>query len=284
MRLLATGRGVRRGYDPKWLNDLTDFTITELTATEIEVTAPALRGIDNDLFRQQDFWLIEPDLDHTALDILSLAVDDICSEGSSGERFDESVLQAIASFKRFVKQPIIKLTIHQLEEKCRLIELDFEVINRAHQRLQNFAAAQAHLVSGILDRIEHKYKKFRLLVGDQQTLLGSMNSKQLDVESLRPLWGKRTTVSGIVYFKADGQPRIIEANRICKASNTDVLFEKLPTDETGDWEELIKAAKFNPMTLWGNWPGDETFEELMQMLNEMNNPKSSTKPSEKSKV
>ncbi len=111
-----------------------------------------------------------------------------------------------------------------------------------------------------------------------------MNSKQLDVESLRPLWGKRTTVSGIVYFKADGQPRIIEANRICKASNTDVLFEKLPTDETGDWEELIKAAKFNPMTLWGNWPGDETFEELMQMLNEMNNPKSSTKPSEKSKV
>ncbi len=176
IRVLVTGHGARKGRKPKWLSDSTNFTVVGISqdSTEIEISAPTLREAVYE-FQHQDFWLIKPEFDDTALDIMSLAVHEIQQSYPPGNRIDESVVQAIASFKRVVNQPTINLTIHPLEGKGRPIELDFEVIDRAHQRLRESIAPQN------------------------------------------------------------------------------------------------KAAKFNPETIVGKWPGDETIEELMEMLDELDN-------------
>lgn len=127
------------------------------------------------------------------------------------------------------------------------------------------------VVSGRLEEIKFSTGEFCLVLRDGSRLLGKINSDILDVELLRNLWGKATTVQGIVHFKSNLQPRFIKAQRISEFHDGDSLFEELPRGELMGGQEWIKkldakARKFDPMTLMGKWPGDETLEELLAEL------------------
>lgn len=112
------------------------------------------------------------------------------------------------------------------------------------------------------------------------SLQGRLGRGNLDVELLRPLWGKPATVQGIVHFKSNGQPRFIEARRISARAEGDTIFETMPEAEIGDREigdaltepdrlgPVARASakgirRMDPMVLWGAWPGDEPIEELL---------------------
>ena len=107
---------------------------------------------------------------------------------------------------------------------------------------------------------------------DGESLQGRLHLSSLDVELLRPLWGNPATVQGIVHFKSNGQPRLIEAFRISARAAADAIFERMPTAETIGYEEAVTGRSFkvirnvDPMVLWGAWPGDERIEELLAQL------------------
>lgn len=76
----------------------------------------------------------------------------------------------------------------------------------------------------------------------------------------------------MVYFKANGKPRAIDARRIGVFEEGDQAFESLPQVASGPQEaffpELVgEARKADPMKLWGTWPGDESIDELLEALN-----------------
>ncbi len=143
-------------------------------------------------------------------------------------------------------------------------------------------APRAVVVSGYLDEIGHGLRRFRLVMGGG-SLLGRLGRGNLDVELLRPLWGKRATVQGIVHFKSNGQPHFIEALRISARAEGDKIFETMPVAENGggrvadvltgsDWIGSVSRGsaktirRVDPMVLWGAWPGDEPIEELLAQL------------------
>ena len=130
---------------------------------------------------------------------------------------------------------------------------------------------RSFIVSGKLDEIKHGNGRFRLVVGQRSALLGRVDPTSLDVEALRPLWGKQTTVEGIVHFKVNGQPRIIEARRISIHQRGDIVFEEMPTVDVSDSRGLFPAPRkevnaFEPIELAGTWPGDEPIEDLLEQL------------------
>lgn len=133
-------------------------------------------------------------------------------------------------------------------------------------------APRAVVIRGRLDEIGHDKGRFRLLVGEGGSLPGRLNRHVLDVESLRPLWGKHATVEGIVHFKADGTPRMIEARRIVASTPGDVVFGRLPVaDVPATKLQALRPARtrirhVDPMVLWGAWPGEEPVEELLADL------------------
>ena len=149
--------------------------------------------------------------------------------------------------------------------------LDDSSCTRIEAQLTEIPTPRAFIVSGRLDKIEHGAGRFRLLVNQDSSLLGRLDPDSLDVETLRPLWGKQITVEGMVHFKANGQPRLIEARRISRCVERDAIFEEMPAAEiprsrgmTPDQEK--QARSFDPMELWGTWPGDESIEELLADL------------------
>lgn len=273
--LLATGAGSRKGPNPAWLNDSIDFTITGLKpgSTVLDIAAPRLGETASDVFAQQQFWpdqaeVETPARDDTALDLASLAIHEAQAEDSPGDRFDGSVLDAILGFGKATRTSALRYELIPQDSTHESFALDARSYARIEARLKAIPSPKAFIVSGRLDKIEHDAGRFRLLVNPRSALLGRLDPKALNVEALRPLWGKQTTVEGMVHFKANGQPRLIEARRIGGRVEGDAIFEEMPAAEIPGARLFTpaqerQARSFDPMSIWGAWPGDEPIEELL---------------------
>ena len=277
-RLLATGEGTGRGKAPKWLQEAADFTLTGLVpgSTILDIEAPTLRESAYGIFAIQGLLAdrtetCRPSLDDTALDLASRAIREAQEDNPAGERFDGAVLEAILGFRNAAGDPGVRYEMTSRTSTDGNFLLDDSACAQIEERLNSIPSPRAFIVSGRLDRIEHDSAKFRLIVDRSAPLLGKLAGEALDVELLRSLWGEQTTVAGMVHFKHNGQPRLIEARRIRRFMEGDSVFQEMPATEIRtrrilkpDGASRGRAADF--MKLWGTWPGEEPFEELLAQL------------------
>ena len=268
-RLSATGEGKSRGSKPGWLNATVDFTITGLKtgSTIIGLEAPRLSDTAYKVFAQLDLWREQPSLDDTALDLAALAIEEAGTSCPEGNRFDSSVLDSILKFSRSGGTPGISYELVPRGSAQGRFTLDEHVCARVREQVKNIPHPKAFVVTGMLDEIKHGGGRFRLLLEKNSYILGRLNADFLDVEALRFLWGKPTTVEGIVHFKVNGEPRLIEARKISARVGGDDVFEEIPV-ENRDMERIIRtsAQMADPKNLAGAWPGDELIEELLAEL------------------
>lgn len=283
-RLAATGRSATRGAKPRWLKTALDFTVTGLEpgSTILGIEAPRLGNVPELDLGQRDLWLQQPSPEHTSLDLGARATAEVQSSAAPGDYFDRNVLQAILGFGRAVKSPGVRYELIAENQAGTGFVLEASTCPQIEERLQLIPSPRAFVVSGRLDEIGHGLGRFRLLMG-RGALPGRLDRSHLDVELLRPLWGKLATVQGIVHFKSNGKPRLIEARRISARAGGDAMFETMPEakidggrlgDVASEADRLRPAStaqatpmrRVDPMVLWGAWPGDEPIEELMAAL------------------
>lgn len=242
----------------------------------LDIAAPRLGETASEVFAQRQFWPDQaeteiPSLDDTALDLASLAIHEAQAEDSPGDRFDGSVLDAILGFGKAARTSALRYELVPQDAAHDGFVLDACSYTRIEARSKAIPSPKAFTVSGRLDKIEHDAGRFRLLVNPRSALLGRLDPNALNVESLRPLWGKQTTIEGMVHFKANGQPRLIEARRVGSRVEGDAIFEEMPAAEIPGApvftrEQERHAKSFDLMKLWGAWPGDEPIEELLAQL------------------
>ena len=283
-RLAATGRSGGRGAKPRWLKAALDFTVTGLEpgSTTLGIEAPRLGDVPDLDLAQRDLWLQQPSNEDTSLDLGARATAEVQSSTASGDYFDGNVLQAILGFGDAVKTPGVRYELIAKNGSGTGFVLEASACPKIRDRLHLIPAPRAFVVSGRLDEIGHGLGRFQLLMASG-SLPGRLDRNQLDVELLRPLWGKSATVQGIVHFKSNGQARFIEAHRISARAGGDKMFETMPAaetrsgglasalTETGQRGSVSKSAvrarrQVDPMVLWGAWPGDEPIEELLAAL------------------
>ena len=245
-----------------------DCTVTgmEPGSTTLSIRAPKLGDAHEEL-AQQDFWLQQPDVQDTALDLGARAIADAKNPDGNGEHYDSSILEEILRLGRAAGAEDVRYELippYPGTQRCVLAPSDCP---RIRERRAMIPAPRAFVVSGRLDEIRHGLGRFRLLMGGGRWLAGQLDRSELDVELLRPLWGKRATVQGIVHFKPNGQARVIEARRISRRAEGDTIFENMPVARTGEQEIPLADAPakairhVDPMILWGVWPGDEPIEK-----------------------
>lgn len=272
-RLIATGVGVGKGARPQWLDASIDFTITGLKSgsTVIQLEAPRLGDTAHEQFTQDDLWRKQPSLDDTALDLVAEAVNETQLDKPAGDYFDTSVLDAVLRFGKAAGVAGVRYEMVPQDATHGHFALDDSTCIGVRDRLSDIPEPRSFIVSGRLDEIKHGNGRFRLVVGQGAALFGRVNPTSLDVEALRPLWGMHTTVEGIVHFKVNGQPRLIEARRISSRQRGDNVFEEMPTVDVEDSPDLFpvprkEANAFDPIQLAGAWPGDEPIEQLLAQL------------------
>lgn len=272
-RLRATGDGNIKGKKPKWLTETTDFTVTGLDSgsTTLSIDAPRLRDTAYAEFGQQKLFDEQPNLDDTALDIVSAAIHEMQSEDSAGNYFDNSVLNAVLKFKTVAGASIRYQLIPQ-QSRHLGFRLDEHLYEEISKRISDTPPPQSYIVSGVLNQIKHADGGFCLSIGNKR-LLGKLDRQALDIEELRHLWGKRTTVAGLIHYKINGQARLIEAQRIGAQLEGDQVFKKTPSQGSRNSLDFLVASGIkhsippaDPMALWGAWPGDESIEEILSQL------------------
>ena len=272
-RLLATGAGSGgRGARPQWLNAAIDFTITGLKpgSTIFDIEAPRLGETAYEQFAKKDLWNKQPDLDETALDLVAQSINETQTDNPIGDYFDSSVLEAILMFRQAARASGVRYEMIPQGTAHGQFKLDDFSCTYVKKRLNAIPAPRSFIVSGRLDEIKHDNGRFRLLVSEKSALFGRLDAS-LSVEALRPLWGKQTTVEGMVHFKSNGQPRLIEARRISGRLEKDVVFEEMPSIEAQKSHDLLQGQRkqvgaFDPIELAGAWPGDEPIEDLLAQL------------------
>ena len=215
-RLLATGSGTARGAKPRWLAAATDVTVTGLKpgSTTVEMEAPGLGGVPFEAFAGPDAQAARELRDDTALDLVARAINEAQEENPVGDYFDGSVLEAILRFGKTARSAGLRYEMSPRGTARGRFTLDLNTWTGIKLHLDEIQEPKPFVVSGRLDKIEHGNGSFRLLVGPNAKLPGRLDSDSLSPEELRPLWGKLTTVEGLVHFKASGRPRLIEARRI----------------------------------------------------------------------
>lgn len=268
-RLLVEGRGKGSGPKPSWLSATLDFTFCGLRpgSTLLDLKAPCLGDTAHSRAFQGHLWRDSPSLDDTALDLAAYAIEEAQGGNPSGTRFDNSVLQAILEFGRAVGTPGVRYELESQEGAGAGFVLDDTICQKMSLVAENIPPPRAYIVSGRLDQITHKDGHFRLVFETGKGLIGRVSSEHIGIESLRLHWGKPTTIEGIVSFRADGRARLIEAHRIDSRNDGDSIFEELPMQcELIDEALERRAASFDPMNIVGKWPGDESVEELLALL------------------
>ena len=273
--LLATGHGSRTGSKPGWLDDTVNFTITGLRpgSTVFDIEAPQIGDTAGVRLTQQDLWHIRPNVSstNTALDLVALAIEEALASDPAGDYFDSSVLEAIL---RFAKAAGAHGAVYELMSEGSAhprFAIDDDVCTRIERKLKNIPAPRTSVVSGRLEEIRHSSGRFVVRINSGVQILGEIDTSALSVEALRSLWGRKTTVQGLVHFKANGHPRLIEAYKISSYLEGDKIFEELPSASTLNPRSLSTSQQRNdrpakPMDLSDSWPGDEPIEELLAQL------------------
>ena len=251
-----------------------DITVTGLGtgSTTLDIRAPRLGDVLNDDLAQQDFWLQQPDVRDTALDLGARAIGEAQNSTAAGDHYDTSVLKEILGLGKAAETRDVRYELSPENPARTGFVLRATACAQIEERLNLIPIPRAFVVSGRLDEIGHGLGRFRLLMNQGGSLPGRLHRTSLDVELLRPLWGRLATVQGTVHFKSSGQPRMMEAYRISARAEGDAIFDSMPEADAIGREDSITTTSVramrhvDPMVLWGAWPGDEPIEELLAQL------------------
>lgn len=272
-RLLATGSGRSAGPPPAWLRAVVDLELRGLGqgSTTVDLAAPTLGSVPGGPFSSGLLWGDQPDLGDTALDIASRAIAEARDPAATGERFDHAVLDAATTLASALPEEGVTWRLEAQDPRHASITIEPGTAEAIRERTKEIPGPKTQVITGHLDEIAHRRGQFRLHVPPNAVLRGNVNRNALDVESLRGLWGREATVTGVVHFKLDGTPRRIEAHRITASHDGDAVFRRLPL-ESGRRKLLLPRrseagrASGQLPSFDQEWPGEETLEELLADL------------------
>lgn len=188
--------------------------------------------------------------------------------GGEAEFLDKPLLKDMRKLKRVLKSPqeSIVLGNGSLETTVSLNQQDFERINLLEEQTP---APKRVMVVGKLDLLEHSRSRVKVLLSDGGTATGFL-TEELREGNVKDYWGKELALTGTAYFRPNGKLAHLLIDQVSASKPGDDLFRVVPKAETVDQqiERQIKEGKRqdHPRRLVGQWPGEETYEELHKLL------------------
>jgi hypothetical protein len=126
------------------------------------------------------------------------------------------------------------------------------------------------IINGQLD--EMKVSKNRLGLLTKEGVVNIFANDNSIIHGIVNYMGKEVTISGIANYRPGGQLSYIEIEQYFEPGKSDDFFSRKPKAMTMEQQvlfQLKQGKKKNPLSdLIGKWPGDESFDDLLKMLDE----------------
>jgi hypothetical protein len=279
----SVGMGFRgssriRGQRPAWMQRASDVRFVEISSgpndsTLLHFTAPRFGEVAEEIYRQGQLFGTTPGQDDTAFDVMGDMLTDVARRLRDSDRFDIGVLQRLEGFKKPV--------FHHGVDDVSLLggrlpgdhppTIDIQLTDIATSLYQETPAPVRARVSGHLDMIRVSDKVFVLILIDGQRVRGIWLGDS--IAPLRHHLDQDVVVNGTVAYRPSGSALRIDAETIDATSASDQLFSKLPPPSglTLRKPHLLQSqtAATGMKAVFGKWPGDETDDEILRTLAEV---------------
>jgi len=180
---------------------------------------------------------------------------------------DKPLLKKLKSFEKIFlsASETITFTNQGSLEPFELRKKDFKKINVLEESIPE---PQEIIVNGVIDEL--KYTKSRVGIAIADGIVNGVLSDEIEPDSVSRFWGKKVTISGRAHYQPNGKISFVFIERLFEPSEADNYFSKGSLKETVEQQiqRQLKAHKgVNRLNeIVGQWPGDETIEEILNGL------------------
>jgi hypothetical protein len=261
IRLRAEGRSSVSGPDPDWLVEAADFEILgfEAGSTDVVCEARSVGDVAPDAFAQQNMFSAV-DTSKSGLGLLEQALGDIQDRNLDSDLFDDKILNTLCGFRKVFGHGIDSIGFDG-DAGVKVVPDDIENYSELRRSIPRPERVR---VAGLLDSLTATRRAFQLKLSDGTTIRGRFEEDAR--EQFQELWNQQVLVTGQAEFKPSGFVRHIQAERIEPATERHQIWSEQPraSQTEFDTREFRRSQEHKEglAALVGQWPGDETDEQI----------------------
>lgn len=240
-------------------------------ATRLHFGAQTLGQAAPKLFRQGLLFddLLNPD--QTAFDLVGSMLCDLSNQEKESDRFDTDLLKNVAKYERTFRHGVATIQFGGHAIRPQASAIDSKLVETARSLFEQTPRPQRVRVSGVLDMLRISDHVLELILPDNQRVRVLWVEKT--VVALKEYLNQRVLIEGDAIFRPSGRLLRVDASVITAAKPQDDLFSTVPQSHAAPIQrsDYLKpaTAKTGFAAIYGQWPGDETEEELLAALKEM---------------
>jgi len=271
LRLVMEGVSSKKGPKPDWLESAVDFQLTGISegSTNLTIEAAILEDVIADFqipIFERNPESLKP---YTGVDLALEAFGQAFQSNEDDDLLDKHLLKEMEKYSTLFrnKKGTVKISGYQVKKPVQFSYSHFEEIKELEERTPPPIKA---LITGQLDLMQ--YSKELIKVDTKAGNVRAILSGELTFEEVGKFFGKEVTLEGIAHFKPSKKVSSIEVEKIHSATAQDQWFSAQPTaiTEQINFADLSKEQEYHGTALdnvIGQWPGDESIEELLALLN-----------------
>ncbi len=274
VRLRFEGRSsARGGQAPVWVSMAASFNVMHLGEEDhrVSLRIPSLgTAIPERLEQYQLFH--EVDTDASALSLMGDGLRDALAGNEDSDRYDEGLLASFEEFRRLFRHGVEAVEIRNGRPNSPGVTITPEGVEAVRRLQRSTPRPQRVRIAGKVDAIRYSDRAFTLLLENGTEVRGVLAEGQ--PEDLSPFWGQDAVVSGTAHFRPSGSLHRVDAERLSPGSDQDLrIWSSPPRPLAAALESRELHRPQGPRSglnaLVGQWPGDETEEEIFALLEEL---------------
>jgi hypothetical protein len=272
-RFFVEGESTRKGPRPAWLDAACNVEVTGLTAGSavVALEAPTLADAAPDRFggTHQVSLFAEPhhlvNASNSAVDIFAGVLASVVQGDRDRVLADRALLDTCVRFARAARDGFDGVQLEGIAGLAAPLVVRRDDVSKIELLRDETPGPKAVRVTGTLDTISATKSDVVLALTDGTTVAARLDAH--DNKQLKALSGSRVVVSGIAQFRPSGTLLVIDVEHLGPARDGDELFERAPKVAAKPVASLLPQDEATGVSaFFGTWPGDETDEELLSVL------------------
>lgn len=236
-------------------------TILDLECDTFQQT---LNGQQGDAFRP---IILEGLPQQTPMGLVMQAFQDALKEDGNEEFLDKPLLHDLQNFKKVFSSTEETITISNRGSMpaVQLTKADLRKIKSLEEQTPD---PQSIIVKGLVETL--KYTNAKVTVQMEEGRVDAYLPDTIKPATIGKHWGKELTIAGTAHYRPSGRIAYIDIERIFQPGKGDEYFSRKKTSEATDQQikrqMAEKGFQNNLGDLIGQWPGEESFEDLLKQL------------------
>lgn len=231
---------------------------------ECDTFRETLAGQQGDFFRPQMLDEL-PFLTPMALVIRSFR-DALDADGNE-EHLDKALLHDLQNFKKVFLARDESISISGKDIPAAL-KLNKKELNRIKTLEDQTPDPQSIIVKGLVETL--KYSNAKVTIQMEEGRVDAFLPDTIKPATIGKYWGKELTISGTAHYRPSGRIAYIQIERIFQPGKGDEYFSRKKASESAELQikRQLSEKQFqnNLGELIGQWPGEESFEDLLKQL------------------